>query len=129
MKLRSVLLATLLVLPLLPLTPAVADDELEGAAVVHLDSSAIAANGNVDVFIPTGSASSRCLATPGDSNGYGVGPSPVICVTRNFNGKDGIRLVMIPYFSPWPSTGLVLQITVWQRGAKYYGTPVVYTGP
>ena len=98
------------------------------AGYVGLNSSHVNADGNLWAFVPTGSSSGVCLATPNDSNGYGVGPSPVICIPRDFQGKKGVVLSMIPYFGPFLSD-LVLWITVYQRGAKFYGTPVLYSGP
>jgi len=99
-----------------------------GARRVTLDFNEVNASGNVDAFIPTGSGSDVCLATLGDSNGYSAGPSPAICVSRMFQGQQGVRIVVIPYFAQFPSD-LTLSVTIYQRGARRYGQPVLYTGP
>ena len=95
------------------------------AAQVSLNFSHVNGGGNVSAFIPTGSTSGTCLATPNDSNAYGVGPSPAICIPRVYEGQKGVVIIMIPYFAPFP-TNLVLSVTVYQHGAKLYGTPVLY---
>ncbi len=99
-----------------------------GARRVAIDSNEVNPSGNVDAFIPTGSDSEVCLVTLSDSNIYSAGPSPAICVTRTFQGQKGVRIVVIPYFAQFPND-LVLNVTVYQRGARRYGPPVLYTGP
>lgn len=99
-----------------------------GARRVTIDFNEVNVSGYVDAFIPTGSDSDVCLVTLGDSNGYSAGPSPAICVTRIFQGQKGVRIIVIPYFAQFPSD-LVLNVTVYQRGARRYGQPVLYTGP
>ena len=91
-----------------------------GARRVTLDFNEVSATGNIDAFIPTGSDSDVCLATFGESNGYGAGPSPAICVPRIFQGQKGVLLVVIPYFAQFQSD-LTLSLTVYQRGARRYG--------
>jgi hypothetical protein len=105
-------------------TSAYADDG-DQAAQVSLSFSQVNGSGNMSAFIPTGSDSGVCLATPNDSNGYGAGPSPAICIPRVYNGHKGVVIIMIPYFAPFP-TDLILLVTVAQHGAKFYGTPVLY---
>jgi hypothetical protein len=99
-----------------------------GAASVKLDYSVVNLAGQVDAFIPTGSDSSVCLVTFGDSNIYAAGPSPAICVQRTFQEQKGIRIIVIPYFGAIP-TDLTLNLTIYQLGAHGYGQPVLYTGP
>ncbi len=99
-----------------------------GAGQVTLDSSVVNADGNIDAFIPTGSDSANCLVTLGDGNIYGSGPSPAICVPRTFQDQKGIRIIVIPYFSAFP-TDLTLSVTVYQLGAHGYGQAELYTGP
>lgn len=97
-----------------------------GAATVILDYSVVAATGNVSAFIPTGSSSNVCLVTLGDSNIYFTGPSPAICIQRTFQGRNGIVIIVIPYFGTLPAD-MVLRVTVYQQGAHGYGQPVLYT--
>lgn len=99
-----------------------------GAATVTLDYSVVAPTGNVSAFIPTGSGSDVCLVTLGDGNIYFAGPSPAICIHRTFQGRDGIVLIVIPYFGTLPAD-MVLRVTVYQQGAHGYGQPVFYDGP
>jgi len=113
------------------LAPRASEDVLGvpiGACIVALDFNEVNASGNVDAFVPTGSDNGICLVTLGDSNGYSAGPSPAICVPRTFQWQKGVRIVVIPYFTQLPSD-LVLNLTVYQRGARGYGHPVLYTGP
>jgi hypothetical protein len=123
----KVLRAYLCVLGLVFLVGATAhaDDEGIHATQVSLDFSHVNVGGNVSAFIPTGSDSGTCLATPNDSNAYNVGPSPAICIPRVYEGQKGVVIIMIPYFAAFP-TNLVLLVTVYQHGAKFYGTPTLY---
>jgi hypothetical protein len=99
-----------------------------GAAQVTFDYSVVNPGGNLDAFIPTGSVSGMCLVTLSESNAYFVGPSPAICVPREFNGRKGIRIIVIPYFASFP-TDMTLTVTVYQQFANHFGQPVLYTGP
>ena len=99
-----------------------------GAGQVTFDSSEVIPVGNLDAFVPTGSDSGICLVTLSESNAFFVGPSPAICVPRTFQGQKGVRIIVIPYFATFPSD-LTLSVTVYQRGARRYGQPVLYTGP
>jgi hypothetical protein len=108
------------------LTSVAIADEHMFVSRVTLDSSHIDAFGNVFAFVPTGSDDPVCLATPNDSNAYNVGPSPTICLPRMFNGQKGVAILMIPYFAPWPTSNLILVVSVYQKGAQFYGTPVLY---
>lgn len=122
----KVLRANLCVLGLIFLVGATAHaDDGIFATQVSLNFSHTNGGGNVSAFIPTGSDSGICLATPNDSNAYSVGPSPAICIPRIYQGQKGVVIIMIPYFAPFP-TSLVLSVTVYQHGAKFYGTPVPY---
>ena len=99
-----------------------------GAGQVTFDSGEVIPAGNLDAFVPTGSDSSICLVTLSESNAFFVGPSSAICVPRTFQGQKGVRIIVIPYFATFPSD-LTLSVTVYQRGARRYGQPVLYTGP
>jgi len=99
-----------------------------GAARVTFDYSVVNASGYLDAFIPTGSLSPLCLVTLSESNAYFVGPSPTICVPREFNGQKGIRISVIPYFASFPAD-MILMVTAYQQSARRYGQPVLYTGP
>ena len=99
-----------------------------GAAQVTFDYSVVNAAGNVDAFIPTGSASGICLVTLNDSNAFFVGPSPAICVPRQLDGRMGIRIIVIPYFASFPAD-MTMTVTIYQQFAHRYGQPILYTGP
>jgi len=99
-----------------------------GAGQVTFDSTEVIPSSNLDAFVPTGSDSSICLVTLSESNAFFVGPSPAICVPRTFQGQKGVRIIVIPYFATFPSD-VTLSVTVYQRGARHYGPPVLYTGP
>ncbi len=81
----------------------------------------------VRAFVPTGSSSPRCLATLSETNWPMPGIS-VFCAPRGFNGQAGI--VVSAFLSqqiPEDLPNYVLLVTVYQEGAKEYGTPVLFT--
>ena len=98
-----------------------------GAGQATFDSTVVDVNGQINAFVPTGSDSPICLVTLGESNGYSAGPSPAICIPRLFEGQKGVRIIVIPYFVPF-RTDLTLTVTVYQKSARRYGQPVLYTG-
>ena len=108
-----------------------ADDE-HGlfATQVQLDSSEIVpVNGAmVAAFIPTGSDSEVCFVNHGDSGFYMGSFEPPICIRRTYAGEKG--LVVIVNASGWvlPSN-FVMRVSVYQRGAKFYGEPVAWWEP
>ena len=80
----------------------------------------------IRAFVPTGSASSKCLVTFADSpNAAGAGQT-VYCGQRVQGGVDGL---MITVFHPGdlPSDAVVV-LTVYQERALFYGSPVPFTG-
>lgn len=97
-----------------------------GAGYVELTAAQVSALNLVDAFIPTRSANRKCLVTLAESNGPLAGRG-VACVTRTFNGVEGVRIV-VGYLTDLPSD-FVLSLTVYQQGARRYGPPVLYTGP
>jgi len=80
---------------------------------------------NVRAFVPTGSMSTKCLATLSESNSAVPGIT-VFCAPREFEGQQGI---LFSAFFPQPiPSGLFLSATIHQDHAHGYGTPVFYPG-
>ena len=82
----------------------------------------------IRAFVPTGSRSVKCLATLGETNIFPV-PNAMFCGEREpaaFGGEPGM---LISVFLPQPvSPDFVLSVTLYQQGAKRYGTPVLCKG-
>jgi len=97
------------------------------ATQIQLDASEIvAANpAAVAAFIPTGSDSEVCFVNHGDSGFYSGPYEPPVCIRRTYNGQKG--LVVIVSASGWPlPSDFVMRVSVFQKGARYYGAPVPY---
>jgi hypothetical protein len=113
---------------------------LAGAAAAQADDSLFATQIQIDyseivpanlamvaAFIPTGSDSEVCFVNYGDSGFYMGSFEPPICIRRTFQGKKG--LVVILSADGWNlPTDFIIRVSVYQKGAKYYGQPVPYTG-
>lgn len=99
---------------------------LIGAGNVLLGDEEVTAGGlTVRAFVPTDSLSPNCLTTFSESN-FAVPGLTLFCGSRVFNGQKGLLIsVFPPQVIP---TGLVLSLTVYQQGARGYGSPVLYTG-
>jgi hypothetical protein len=97
-----------------------------GAGNVLLGDEEVTSGGlTVRAFVPTDSLSPNCLATFSESN-FAVPGLTLFCGSRVFNGQKGLLIsVFPPQVIP---TGLILSLTVYQQGARGYGTPVLYTG-
>lgn len=99
---------------------------LIGAGNVLLGDEEVTSGGlTVRAFVPTDSLSPNCLTTFSESN-FAIPGLTLFCGSRVFNGQKGL---LISVFPPQAiPTGLVLSLTVYQQGARGYGTPVLYTG-
>jgi hypothetical protein len=99
---------------------------LIGAGNVLLGDEEVTSGGlTVRAFVPTDSLSPNCLTTFSESN-FAVPGLTLFCGARVFDGQKGLLIsVFPPQVIP---TGLVLSLTVYQQGARGYGTPVLYTG-
>jgi hypothetical protein len=98
-----------------------------GAGNVQLGDEEVTSGGlTVRAFVPTGSLSRNCLATFSESPNFAVPGLTLFCGSRVFNGKKGLLIGIFP--SQVIPTGLSLSLTVYQEGARGYGTPVLYTG-
>ncbi len=98
-----------------------------GSAAITLPYDAAAMQPTVlTVFVPTGSASDKCLLTLGDSNAAIAGQS-VHCMHRVVNGVDGVFIAIFALEAFQPDA--FVNVTVYQERAQFYGAPVVYTGP
>jgi hypothetical protein len=96
------------------------------ATEVQLDYSQINSGGNLAAFIPTGSDSEVCLVNLGDSATlYGGQISPPVCIRRTYNGIQGVVVLIMPYVTPLLSN-VTVRVTLYQKGAHYYGEPVLY---
>lgn len=103
------------------------------ATWIQLGDEVVTANrGAIRAFVPTGSLLNPCLVTLADTNhtlftptGF-AGALQTFCGVRQLNGQNGVLISIFPPqgFEP----GLYLSLTVWQQGARYYGTPVLYSG-
>ena len=104
-----------------------ADDSLF-AKQIQLDYSEISIDSDytlVAAFIPTGSDSEVCFVNLGDSGFYLGYFAPTTCIRRTYMGQKG--LVVIVSTAGWVlPTDFVMRISVYQKGAKFYGAPVFY---
>jgi hypothetical protein len=100
---------------------------LIGAGNVLLGDEEVTSGGlTVRAFVPTGSLSRNCLATFSESPNFAVPGLTLFCGSRVFNGQKGLLIGIFP--SQVIPTGLSLSLTIYQEGARGYGTPVLYTG-
>jgi len=92
----------------------------------HLDPAM--GNNWIRAFVPTGSASSKCLATLGESNA--VVPGIVLLGGARapiaFGGTPGI-LVTILFPEPPTIPDFFVSVTLYQKGAVRYGAPRLCT--
>jgi hypothetical protein len=100
-----------------------------GAANVVFTSAQLTENRfAVVAFVPTGSSNDPCLVTLAESN-FAIPGISVFCGPPTFEGRKGIGItVSFPQPIPDDLTDFVLSVTVYQEGARGYGTPVFYPG-
>ncbi len=127
------LIALVVLLSVASLPTAMANEHRPRPAYFGLGDEVVTPNrGAIRAFIPTGSQSNQCLITFGETNYPLFNPSGFagawqsFCAYRQLNGQDGVLVSVFPAIGfPY---GLYLSVTVWQEGARYYGTPVFYCG-
>ncbi len=100
-----------------------------GAARVEFTDAQLTSNRfAVRAFVPTGSLNLNCLTTLAESN-FAIPGISVFCAPRSFNGQNGILIsAFFPQPVPGELTDFVLVVTVYQEGARQYGTPVFFSG-
>lgn len=79
---------------------------------------------SVLVFVPTGSLSPKCLLTMNETNDTDF-IAAYCAATHSDTAGDGI-VIRLSYSYPIPAD-YTAALTVWQDGAKSYGTPVQIT--
>jgi len=87
-------------------------------------------NGVIRAFVPTGSKSVNCLASLNEigTNAFPTGIT-LFCGEREPAAFGGVPGMLVSVFFPQPPpSNLVLSVTLYQKGAKKYGTPVLCTG-
>jgi hypothetical protein len=83
----------------------------------------------VRAFVPTGSKSGNCLASLNEirSNSWPAGVS-IYCAEREPVGFGGVAGILVSVFFSQPApTDFAVSVTLYQQGAKQYGTPVLCT--
>lgn len=86
-------------------------------------------NNVIRAFVPTGSKSHDCLTSLNEirTNAYPVGIT-MFCGEREPSGFGGVPGMLISVFFPQtPPADLSVGISLYQRGARQYGTPVLCT--
>jgi len=118
-------IATLVLATTLLTSAALAEaDDGPSATEVTLDYSQISPGGWLQAFIPTGSSSEVCFVNLGDSGTlYGTLIEPPVCLRRTIDGQQGIVVILMPWSGPLPSN-LSVRVSLYQKGARYYGRPV-----
>jgi hypothetical protein len=114
----------------------VAQTELEGSlntVSLNFDASyldPLEGNNVIRAFVPTHSKSVNCLTS---LNEIGTNiPLPgivVFCGEREPSGFGNVPGVLVSIFFPQtPAPDLVMSVTLYQQGARRYGTPVLCNG-
>ena len=82
----------------------------------------------VRAFVPTGSKSTKCLATLNETTYVAIG-TVLFCGEREPAGLGGVPGVLVSIFfpQPVPPAGLYLGVNLYQEGATSYGAPVLCT--
>jgi hypothetical protein len=81
----------------------------------------------IRAFVPTGSRSVNCLATLNESNNAVPG-IVLFCGEREPAAFGEVPGMLVSVFFPTPvPPDLVLSVTLYQQGARKYGTPVLCT--
>jgi hypothetical protein len=86
-------------------------------------------NNVIRAFVPTGSKSVNCLAS---MNEIGTDAFPtgitLFCGEREPSAFGGVPGMLVSVFFPQtPPPSLVLSVTLYQKGARKYGAPVLCT--
>jgi hypothetical protein len=77
----------------------------------------------IRAFVPTGSLNTKCLATLAETNFVQTSMS-MFCAPRVLPDQRQGVMVSVFYEFP-PPDDLILLVTLFQQGAKRYGTPVL----
>jgi len=94
------------------------------ATQVQLDYTQISPGGWLQAFVATGSDSEVCFVNLGDSGSlYDTLIEPPVCIRRTINGHKGVVVILMPWSGPLRSD-LMVRVSLFQKGAKYYGQPV-----
>ncbi|MCI0356304.1 MAG: hypothetical protein L0099_14875 [Acidobacteria bacterium] len=80
----------------------------------------------IRAFVPTGSASPKCLVTFADSPNAATAGQTVYCGHRVQGGMDGLMITVL-HPGDLPSDALII-VTVYQERAMFYGSPLPFTG-
>jgi hypothetical protein len=62
----------------------------------------------------------------GDSQYYGTPLAPPLCIRRTYNGQKRVVVVLMPQESVPLPAGFTMRVALYQQGAQYYGTPVIF---
>lgn len=96
-----------------------------GAVPIDLDASHLLYSQGMRVFIATDAQSPNCLVTLREANDpFNV--RPVFCAPRAVDGQDGV-LVSVFFFQD-AGPDVVIGLTLYQEGARFYGPLVLYAG-
>ena len=106
--------------------------ESEGLNTVVLNLTAaqldpLEGNSVVRAFVPTGSKNQNCLTSLGEirSNSWPAGTT-VFCGEREPSAFGGVPGLLVSVFFTQPATSdLAVSVTLYQKGARKYGTPVL----
>jgi hypothetical protein len=95
----------------------------------NLTSAQLEGNTVIRAFVPTGSKSHDCLTSLNEirTDAY---PTQItmFCGEREPSGFGGTPGILISIFFPQtPPADLSVQVTLYQKGARHYGTPVLCT--
>jgi hypothetical protein len=98
------------------------------ASRIDLDSNHLLTAWLMRAFIATGSDSPNCLVTLAEMGGGSglVFPGPVFCAPRTFEGRKGVMVSV--FFPNSDAFDMSISMTLYHQGARFYGTPVPYTG-
>lgn len=111
----------------------VAETELEGSlntVSLNFDASylnPLEGNNVIRAFVPTHSKSVNCLTSLNEiGTSIPLNGIVMFCGEREPFGFGNVPGVLVSVFFPQtPDPGLVMSITLYQQGAKRYGTPVL----
>jgi hypothetical protein len=99
------------------------DDSLRTARVTITHDQLRPGTAEIRAFVPTGSLNVNCLATFSETNFVQTSMS-MFCAPRVLPDHSQGVLVSVFYNFP-PPNDLILEVTLYQKGAQGYGTPVL----
>lgn len=120
--------------PMMAQTPS-ADTELTRLNTVSLNLTSaqldpLEGNQVIRAFVPTGSKSVNCLATLNEiGTEIPITGMVLFCGEREPFAYGGVPGMLVSVFFPQPpGPNLVLSLTLYQQGARKYGTPALCNG-